>query len=107
MKGVKNESFEQWEAILPQFPKWCFGGEDISLEQYDDKGTPFYVLQVVGAGIGTLTQYRQLLKQHGFVNRSEGTLCKNVDGAECCFDSEEPFAAGADCLGVAFRVKKL
>ena len=98
------ELFEQWETILPQFPKWCFGGEDINLDQYEDNGRPFYVLQVSGVGFNELTQYRQLLKQSGFTAQSEGTFYKNGNGAECYFDSEEPFAGGEDCLGVAFRV---
>ena len=58
------ELFDQWESILPQFPKWHLRGQDPYLEDCgtnaDDR--PFYYLHV-GGGEAELNQYKQILIQ--------------------------------------------
>jgi hypothetical protein len=108
---MKMELIEQWDTALSQFPKWGFGGQDIELDEYpDDDGGSFYALQMCGVGYAELEQYRQLLKQNGFVTDknapSDAQLYKRIDGVGFCFDSEDPFAAGEGNLCVSFRKRE-
>jgi len=96
-------NFEQWETLLPQFPKWNLGG-DVELEESDEDS---YELTVRGAGKNELEQYKQILKQNGFTtsspSASDSQLYKQVGGVNYNFDSEEPFMGGSDRLSVYLR----
>jgi hypothetical protein len=96
-------NFDNWETLLPEFPKWNLGGE-VELEESDEDS---YELTVNGAGRNELEQYKQLLKQSGFATStpkaSDSQLYKNVGGATYNFDSEEPFMGGANSLSVFLR----
>jgi hypothetical protein len=97
------ELFEQWETVLPQYPKWCFGGSDIELDEYpDDDGNPYLALQMCGVGFNELEQYKKLLRQNGFTNLSETQLCKHIGGKVYNFNFDDPFSAGAGNLCVMF-----
>ena len=94
-------NFDNWETLLPHFPKWNLGG-DVELEESDEDS---YELIVRGAGKNELEQYKQLLKQNGFTtsspSASDSQLYKQVGGVNYNFDSEEPFMGGD--LSVFFR----
>ena len=98
----------QWETILPQYPKWCFGGHDISLEYggTNDNGTPYYFFHVLGVGDSEVQQYRALIKQNGFVQAgeypSDAMLYKMIGGSCYYFESAEPFAS--EYMGVSFGI---
>ena len=100
----------QWDTMIPQYPKWCFGGYDISLEYggTNDNGMPYYHFNVLGVGDSELQQYRSLLKQNGFVKAgeypSEDMLYKMIDGKCYCFESAEPFAS--EYMGVSFGISE-
>lgn len=101
--AAKNEeTLAQWEVLLPQFPKWPYGGANLDLEQYDEQ----VCFHVDKAPRATLLQYRELLKQSGFrpAGRypSEDMLYKMVGGECWCFESCEPYPGDADSLSVSF-----
>ena len=58
----------KWDALLPQYPRWCFGGRELSLEvtHTDENGNNYYSFYAGGVGSVELEQYKQLLKQNGF-----------------------------------------
>ena len=102
----------QWDALLPHYPKWSFGGTDMELEDMgvDEGGNPFYGLHIRSTGRAALEQYRNLLRQNGFREAgkypSSAQLYKMTDGVCRCFNSEEAFAGGDDCLSVYFQAKE-
>ena len=87
----------KWDTLLPQYPKWRFGGHDISLEHggETENGMPYYYFSVLGVGNNELQQYRVLLKENGFIKAgeypSDDMLYKMIDGKCYCFESAEPF----------------
>jgi len=101
---------DQWETLLPQYPKWCFGGDNIELtEQGTDNGYPVYGLTAENVSHVMLDRYIQLLKQNGFSGGgefpSDADLFKRVNGVVYNFCSEN----GLDddgCLMVGFRVRE-
>lgn len=96
-------NFDNWETLLPQFPKWNLGG-GAELEESDEDS---YELTVRGAGRNELEQYKELLKQNSFTTStpkaSDSQLYKKVGGTTYNFDSEEPFMGGSNSLSVFFR----
>jgi len=102
----------KWDSIIPQFPKWCFGGYDYSLELIftDENGIDYYSFSTKNVGMSALEQYRQLLKQNGFIKAgqypSESQLYKRINGVVYNFDSEEPFAGGSDLLSINFTARE-
>lgn len=85
--------FEQWETILPQYPKWNLGGNSITLEENgEENGKPYYALTVWDVGQNELDRYCQLLKQNGFATAgkypSETQLYKQVGGVSYYFGCE-------------------
>ncbi len=103
--------FEQWDTVLPQFPKWTFGGHDIELDEYPGAGgRPYYGLQMRGVSYAELEQYWQLLKQNGFKPAgdypSDTQLYKTVGGVTYNFSSDDAFAAGEGNLGVMLGIRE-
>ena len=102
--------FEQWESVLPQYPKWCYGGAEIILEESGDdgEGHPIYALIVKGVGENEVDQYSQLVKQHGFRTAgkrpNESQLYKRVDGVVYNFSSEQAF--DGDHVRLDFQVRE-
>ena len=99
----------RWDELLPQFPKWCFGGHDISIEDCGYvNGHPAYSLTVCGTTFSALEQYRDLLLGSGFKTAGQyptrGMLYK-MDGGVCrCFESDDPFVSDEGTLSVSFSV---
>lgn len=101
----------QWDALLPQFPKWTCGGREYNLEEYE----PGYFGFSAGfegntqAAYRAVDQYRQLLQQNGF--RPAGQypsveqLYKRVDGVVYNVDTEHCFEGDPDraCIGFCQR----
>jgi len=57
----------QWGDMLPQYPKWQFGGYDLGLERLDDyDSAPYFRFWAYGVGRAEWEQYRQLLLANGF-----------------------------------------
>ena len=98
----------QWDTLLPQYPKWCFGGSNLTLENGGTtaNGMPYYYFSVLGVGNNELQQYRALIKQNGFVQAGEyptdDMLYKMIDGNCYYFESAEPFAS--EYMGVSFGI---
>ncbi|MDR3318406.1 MAG: zinc ribbon domain-containing protein [Clostridiales bacterium] len=109
---AKNEAaLAKWDALLPQYPKWRFGGGlEIDESGYDENGKPCYCLNADGVGSKELEQYRDLLIADGFKTAgqypSRSQLYKKIDGVCYCFDTEEPFAGGDRFLTGYFCIKE-
>jgi hypothetical protein len=89
----------QWDSLLPQYPKWQFGGQDYRIERLDDyEGAPYYQFVAQGVNQAQLEQYRQLALASGF--RPAGQypdqyqLFKRVDGVVYNIDLEHAFDGG-------------
>ncbi len=102
----------KWDSLLPQYPKWQYGGHDYSLEEEgrDNMGWPIYSFSARGVGYDALNAYRGLLRQYGFRPAgqypSEGTLYNQIGGVCHCFESEEPFPGDPGSLWVHFCVRE-
>jgi hypothetical protein len=97
---AKDEAvLAKWETVLPQYPKWCFGGHNLVLETVTENysGPPCYVFYASGAGSAEVDQYRLLLKQNGFRTAGqypdESQLYKRVDNTVYNADIEHAFEA--------------
>jgi hypothetical protein len=101
--------FDQWETVLPQFPKWCFGGDELELEEKgQDNGYPVYGLIAENVSEDAFNRYIQLLKQNGFAPAakfpSDTDLFKRVNGVAYNFCGESGLEDGH--LFVGFRVRE-
>ncbi len=111
---AKSEvALAKWETLLPQYPKWTLGGQDISLEEgeRDEYGRPCYEFRVSGNGLpGLLAQYCQMLRQNGFAPAgeypSESQLFKRINGVGYCFGCDDAFGAGINHMSVSFAVRE-
>lgn len=111
--AAKSEAvLARWDAILPQYPKWSFGGTELSIDEqdYDENGNVIYRFTAEGTNRAALQQYRALLKQNGFREAgkypSVDQLYKMV-GATCyCMDSSEPFPAEDTWLQIHFLIRE-
>jgi len=102
----------KWDTLLPQYPKWDQGGNEISIEEYGvENGCPAYGLHVSGPGLpAALARYTQLLRQNGFIPAgqypSEQNLFKRVDGVVYSCSSENAFDGGTDHMSLYFSVRE-
>ena len=108
---AKDEAaLADWDRLLPQYPKWCCGGQNIEFDTQSDGTTDYCVLNISfgngGNGEAALNQYRQLLIQNGFHQAGQypsiHQLFKKIDGVCYCFSSENCFDGGTDYLTVYF-----
>ena len=86
----------EWAEKLPDFPLWCFGGKDFSIEVKDisDAGVIYYEFRAVGATYEDLSAYVNVLKADGFVQYYQGSdsvLYKDLGGEYLVFSSVEAF----------------
>ena len=98
----------QWEAKLPQYPKWNCGGSHFEIEVYDGfttfsvnfDGNTFRAKQAV-------EQYRQLLLEGGFREAGENPtiehLYKMIDGVCYHADTEHCFEGDNDTATIYFN----
>jgi len=109
----RNEAvLARWDALLPQYPKWAFGGNEITIEEYPpENGFPAYGLHVSGPGLpAALAQYTQLLRQSCFIMAgqypTEQSLYKRINGVVYSFSSENCFDGGMDHMNLYFSVRE-
>ena len=93
----------KWDQLIPQYPKWNFGGKNFSLEIYDDsESIPRYLFCADGVNNSHVQQYRNLCMQNGFVKAgkypTEDMLYKMIDGQCYYFESCDPFAGDGMCV---------
>ena len=106
-----ENAMAQWDQLLPQYPKWCCGGTNISIEQYDPENLAVYVTFQNNpyAARQAVEQYRQILLQNGF--RMAGQypsmeqLFARIGDAVYNVDTEHCFEGDADtaCIGFCRR----
>ena len=97
----------QWDAKLPQYPKWTCGGTKMYI---DDYGT-HYIFGAEFNGNATaagraVSEYRQVLLANGFRQAGEYPsvehLYKRVDGVVYHVDTEHCFDGDSDCPSIGF-----
>lgn len=98
----------EWDAKLPQYPKWNCGGSHFEIEVYDGfttfsvnfDGNTFRAKQAV-------EQYRQLLLEGGFREAGENPtiehLYKMIDGVCYHADTEHCFEGDNDTATIYFN----
>ncbi len=100
----------RWDTLLPQYPKWSFGGREISLT---DEGEYVYAAISFPRGYDAaqeVRQYRQLLEQSGFRQAGQHPdpchLYKRADGAVYHVDTEHCFDGGSDNVCLYFNIEE-
>ena len=97
----------QWDAKLPQYPKWTCGGTKMYIDDYDTH----YIFGAEFGGNATaagraVSEYRQVLLQNGFRQAGEYPsiehLYKRVDGVVYHADTEHCFDGDSDCPSIGF-----
>ena len=97
----------EWDAKLPQYPKWTCGGTKMYI---DDYGT-HYIFGAEFNGNATaagraVSEYRQVLLANGFRQAGEYPsvehLYKRVDGVVYHVDTEHCFEGDPDCPSIGF-----
>ena len=101
----------KWDVLLPQYPKWCFGGNEIELDNVAESvNVPFYSFNVYGVGRAEVEKYSQLLKQNGFRPAGkypdEGQLYKRVGDTVYNADIEHAFDGGSEYISLGFTVRE-
>ncbi len=98
----------EWEAKLPQYPKWNCGGANFEINEYE---VGFYGFSADFAGnhlaaSQAVDAYRQLLLQNGFRQAGQypsmNHLYKMVDGVCYHADTEHCFEGDPDCPNIGF-----
>ncbi len=102
----------QWDQLLPQYPKWCCGGTELSIDQYEPgnvvvnvtfRNNPYAAQQAV-------EQYRQVLLQNGF--RMAGQypsmqqLFARIGGTVYNVDTEHCFEGDPDTASIGFCIRE-
>ena len=102
----------QWDAKLPQYPKWTCGGSEFDIEEYDP-GCFEFRANFNGnhqAARRAVDEYRQILLQNGFrqageypciehLYKKENGVCYHVDTGMC-------FEASPDSPSIAFNIQE-
>lgn len=100
-----------WGEKLPQYPKWCFGGRDFNIEEYEPGCYQFSArFPSHEAAREAVAQYRIRLQENGFrpagqfpdveqLFKKIGDACYNVD-TEHCFDGD------GDCSTIGFCIRE-
>ena len=97
----------QWDAKLPQYPKWTCGGTKMYIDDYDTH----YIFGAefngnAAAAQRAVSEYRQVLLANGFRQAGEYPsvehLYKRVDGVVYHVDTEHCFDGDSDCPSIGF-----
>ena len=102
----------QWDAKLPQYPKWTCGGDRMYINDYDENGYSFEVefKNNPSAARRAVEQYRQILLANGF--RMAGQypsieqLFKRIDGVVYNVDTEHCFEGDPDFATIGFCIRE-
>ena len=97
----------EWDAKLPQYPKWTCGGTKMYIDDYDTHyifGAEFNGNET--AAQRAVSEYRQVLLANGFRQAGEYPsvehLYKRVDGVVYHVDTEHCFDGDSDCPSIGF-----
>ncbi|MBE6985584.1 MAG: zinc ribbon domain-containing protein [Ruminococcaceae bacterium] len=102
----------QWDAKLPQYPKWTCGGDEIFINDYDENGYGFEASfrDNPQAARRAVEQYRQILLQNGFRQAGQypciDQLFKRIDGVVYNVDTEHCFEGDPDTACIYFCVRE-
>ncbi|MBO4385274.1 MAG: zinc ribbon domain-containing protein [Clostridia bacterium] len=106
-KARDEAELAKWDDILPQYPKWCFAGSDIQLEDRRGDGDMLAILSVGNTNRGELNKYFALLKENGFRApdgwSSDETVFKVIDGNAYCVNQTDAFQ-DPDCFSIYFGI---
>ena len=102
----------QWDAKLPQYPKWTCGGQLRYIECYEENtysiGVEFK--NNPQAAQRAVEQYRQILLANGFRQAGQypsiEQLFKRIDGVVYNVDTEHCFDGDADTACVGFCIRE-
>ena len=95
---LQEDFIKDWEAKLPGFPVWCFGGHNLRLEEggVESDGKPYYWFYAEDATQEGLDMYVALLKENGFVRKfssSDEVLYKDLGGEYLVFGKTDAFGS--------------
>ena len=107
-----DAELNQWETMLPQYPKWTCGGCEYNLEEYEP-GVIYFSAGFrgdVSAAHRALEQYRQILVENGFrpagQHPSPRQLFRRIDGVVYNADTENSFDGDPDRATVGFCIRE-
>ncbi len=102
----------EWDAKLPQYPKWTCGGDRMYINDYDENGHSFEVefKNNPQAAQRAVEQYRQILLANGFRQAGQypslEQLFKRIDGVVYNVDTEHCFEGDPDCATIGFCIRE-
>ena len=102
----------QWDAKLPQYPKWTCGGDRMYINDYDENGHSFEVefKNNPSAARRAVEQYRQILLANGFRQAGQypsiEQLFKRIDGVVYNVDTEHCFEGDPDFATIGFYIRE-
>ena len=102
----------QWDAKLPQYPKWTCGGDEICINDYGENGYSFEAVfrNDPQAAQRAVEQYRQILLANGFRQAGQypsiQQLFKRIDGVVFNVDTEHCFEGDPDCATIGFCIRE-
>lgn len=107
-KAHDEAELNKWDDILPQYPKWCFGGSDIQLEDRRGEGDDTLAILSVGStNRMELDRYFVLLNKNGFIRpagwSSDEVVFKVIDGNAYCVGQTDAFR-DPDCFSIYFFI---
>lgn len=102
------EVLADWDAKLPYYPKWCFGGRNYYIESYDE-GQYMFSASFDGdpqAAQNAVAQYKQYLTQCGFrpagMYPSAEHLYQRIGAVVYHVDTEHCFEGDPDTAQIGF-----
>ena len=102
----------QWDAKLPQYPKWTCGGQLLNIECYDENayGISVEFKNNPQAAQRAVEQYRQILLANGFRQAGQypiiEQLFKRIDGVVYNVDTEHCFEGDPDFATIGFCIRE-
>jgi len=102
----------EWDAKLPQYPKWTCGGDQMYINDYDENGHSFEVefKNNPSAARRAVEQYRQILLANGFRQAGQypsiEQLFKRIDGVVYNVDTEHCFEGDPDFATIGFCIRE-
>lgn len=99
-------AMSQWDSLLSYYPKWCCGGTEYNLENYD--GNIMFSARFPNGmtANSAVNQYRSFLQQNGFRQAGQypsvNHLYKMVNGVCCHVDTEHCFEGDSNCPSLYF-----
>lgn len=106
-KARDEAELNKWDELLPVYPKWCFGGSDIQLEDRRGDGGMLAILSVGHTNRMELNKYFALLNENGFMRPAgwsdDELVFKVIDGNAYCVSRTDAFQ-DPDCFSIYFMI---